>query len=637
MSKTPRSMTADQLRRAYLDFFVAQAHAEIPSAPLVPENDPTTLFTSSGMQPLIPYLLGEAHPKGKRLVDSQKSFRANDIEEIGDNRHTTFFEMLGNWSLGDYFKKEQLRWFFTFLTKELGLTPEKLFVTVYRGNEALGVPRDTESVAIWQELFGEVGIEAEVVDFADRDGMQGGRIFYYDDKKNWWSRSGVPGSMPAGEPGGPDSEMFYDFGAERGLHESSAFAAEPCHVNCDCGRFLEIGNSVFIQYQKQADGSFQLLKQQNVDFGGGFERILAVIDDEQDMFKTDLFSNLLKEIESISGQTYETGDKRAFRIIADHIRAATMLAADGVFPGSKEQGYFVRRLLRRAIRYGLMISISENFLERLVPVVAELYATAYPDVKKKQTEIIAAFSAEETKFRRTLSKGLREFDRLVSGELTAAEAFSLYETYGFPLELSQEEAAKREIKVPEDLETAFAALRDEHAASSRTASAGKFKGGLADHSETTVKYHTATHLLHAALRQELGTTVQQKGSNITVERLRFDFSFERALTSEEITKIETQINAWINADLPMVKHILPKTEALKSGAIAFFANYPDEVSVYTIGVDPVGPAHDLAKGWISKEFCGGPHVEHTGVIGPIKITKEQSAGSGIRRIYLETV
>lgn len=634
-------MTPNQLRQKYLDFFKAQGHAVIPSAPLVPENDPTTLFTGSGMQPLVPYLLGQPHPEGTRLVDSQKSFRSQDIEEVGDNRHTTFFEMLGNWSLGDYFKKEQLTWFFTFLTAELGLDPKRLFVTVFAGDEKLGIPKDDESVAIWNDLFSKHGIEAQALDMTkeyDQESVKASRIFYYPAKKNWWSRAGVPENMPAGEPGGPDSEVFYDFGAELQLHEKSAFKDEICHVNCDCGRFLEIGNSVFMQYQKQDDGSFKELPQKNVDFGGGFERLLAVIDNQMDVFQTELFTPIISHLEKLSGVSYQVeAKKHAFRVIADHIRAAVMLAADGVYPSNKEQGYFSRRLLRRAIRYGKQLGIDRPLLAELVPVVAELYRQPYPEVSEQAQVISQRFSEEEQKFNRTLDKGLREFSKLVSGrdQLTAELAFTLYETYGFPLELSVEEARSRQLAVEEGIEEKFAQAKHQHADASRTASAGKFKGGLADNSENTVKYHTATHLLHAALRKILGTHVQQKGSNITGERLRFDFSHPDALTDEQKQAVEQQINDWIAADLPVTKQIMAKTDALASGAIAFFVEkYPDEVSVYTIGRDLNGTQDE---GWISKEFCGGPHVTQTGEIGPIKLTKEQSVSAGVRRVYMELV
>jgi len=620
-------MTANELRKKYLTFFEAHQHAVVPSAAMVPENDPSTLFTGSGMQPMVPYLLGEKHPKGTRITDSQKCFRSQDIEEVGDNRHTTFFEMLGNWSLGDYFKKEQLRWFFTFLTQEVGLKPEKLFVTVFSGNESLGIGRDDESVAIWQELFKEVGIDATVGEDSEKNGLQDDRIFFFDEKKNWWSRAGVPSNMPAGEPGGPDSEVFYDFGAEQKLHEMSEFKNMKCHVNCDCGRFLEIGNSVFMQYQKQADGSFKELSQKNVDFGGGFERILAVMTDSQDMFTTALFTPLISKIEEISGKKYsEKSDvTRSFRVIADHVRAATLLAADGVFPSNKEQGYFSRRLLRRAIRFGKMIGIEQPFLAELVTVISAVYAQPYPEVAKKSAAITQAFQTEEKKFQKALEKGLRELDKIknIDGEV----AFKLYETYGFPFELTQEIAVERGDVVSEE---DFTQAKKVHADASRKASGEKFKGGLADHSEKTTQYHTATHLLHAALRKILGTHVQQKGSNITHERLRFDFSHTDALSQDEKQQVEDQVNTWISADLPVTVKTMGKKAALKSGAIAFFVEkYPNEVTVYTIGDDD-------HSGWISKEFCGGPHVSSTGEIGPVEIFKEQSASAGVRRVYLRS-
>ncbi len=618
-------MQPDELRSKYLSFFETQGHAIVPSSSLVPENDPTTLFTGSGMQPMIEYLLGAKHPKGTRIADSQKCFRSQDIEEVGDNRHTTFFEMLGNWSLGDYFKKEQLTWFFEFLTKEVGLDPNKLFVTVFRGNTELGIDRDSESVAIWKELFNSAGIEATDIDFAETKGMQGGRIFYYDETKNWWSRAGVPKNMPEGEPGGPDSEVFYDFGAERQLHENSAFKDEPCHVNCDCGRFLEIGNSVFMQFQKQADGSFKELAQKNVDFGGGFERILAVKNDTDDVFVTTVFTPIIEFLENLSGKKYsDTTVKQSFRVIADHIRAATMLAADGVFPSSKEQGYFARRLVRRSIRYAKMIGIQKPFLADLAKVIAEIYKDSYPSVSANIEKISLGLASEEKKFAKTLEKGLREVEKVTT--LTGEVAFKLYETYGFPFELSQEIAKEKGYDL--SLEE-FESAKQVHSDQSRTASAGKFKGGLQDSSEQTTRYHTATHLLHAALRKILGTHVQQKGSNITAERLRFDFSHNTALTEDEKKAVEKQINEWVQADLPVTVKTMKKEDALKSGAIAFFVEkYPDEVTVYTIGNDP-------ETNWVSKEFCGGPHVTHTGEIGPIKVVKEKASSAGIRRIYLE--
>lgn len=619
-------LTASQLRQKYLSFCEKNGHVVIPSSPLVPENDPTTLFTGSGMQPMITYLLGAKHPKGTRISDSQKCFRSQDIEEVGDNRHTTFFEMLGNWSLGDYFKKEQLNWYFNFLTKELGLDPEKLFVTVYQGNEELGIPQDNEAIELWQAIFAEHGIEAKVINKADQVGAQDGRIFTYGDK-NWWSRAGAPKNMPIGEPGGPDSEVFYDFGSELKLHENSIWKNEVCHVNCDCGRYMEIGNSVFMQYQKTNNG-FEPLPQKNIDFGGGLERTLAAVMQDPDVFNTDLFLPMITLLENISGKSYKT-DPTSFRVIADHMRAAVMLIADGVFPGNKDQGYYVRRLIRRSVRYGKKLGINHEFLTDLVPSVIEVYQDAYPVVKTKQNEITNVLAQEEKKFLRTLEKGLREFEKNLEQTkvLTAEQAFNLYETYGFPLELSLEEAKTQGLSLAEQIETAFQRIKKEHADKSRTASVGKFKGGLQDHSEITVKYHTATHLLHAALRQILGKEVSQKGSNITVERLRFDFSYPQALTVDQLKQIEDQINKWIELDLPMHKQVMQKEAALKAGALAFFVEkYPDEVNVYTVGTNPTND-------WISKELCGGPHVTHTAEIGHIELFKEQAVAAGVRRIY----
>ncbi len=618
-------MHPDDVRKKYLDFFRKQQHAILPSAPMVPENDPTTLFTGSGMQPMISYLLGEPHPKGKRIADSQRCFRSQDIEEVGDNRHTTYFEMLGNWSLGDYFKQEQLQWVFTFLTKELALDPQKLFVSVFSGSKKLNISHDQESVEIWQKLFAAAGCSTGVVKDPEKRGMtKDGRIFFFDEEKNWWSRAGVPDNMPVGEPGGPDSEVFYDFGAKLKLHENSPFADSPCHVNCDCGRFLEIGNSVFMQYQKQDDGSFAELPQMNVDFGGGFERLAAATIDNPDVFVTELFTPIILELEAISGVKYDADEKSqfAFRVIADHVRAAVMLASDGVLPANKEQGYFVRRLLRRAIRYAHDLGIKQPFLAQLVPVVAKIYVESYPQVTAQAEKIEAAFSLEEQKFQKVLEKGLRHFSSLknVDGE----SAFGLYETYGFPFELTQELAQERGLDI--DV-AAFNKAREAHAAASRSASAGKFKGGLQDTSEIATRYHTATHLLHAALRKLLGTSVQQKGSNITGKRLRFDFSHDCALTEAEITDVLAQINEWIAADLPVAKKIQQKEAALESGALAFFGEqYPDEVSVYTIGGE---------QDWISRELCGGPHVTNTAEIGQLAFIKQQAVAAGVRRIYLQ--
>lgn len=615
-------MTASELRQAYLDFFAARQHAVIPSASLVPENDPTTLFTSSGMQPLVPYLLGQPHPAGTRLVNSQKSFRSQDIEEVGDNRHTTFFEMLGNWSLGDYFKKEQLPWVFEFVTKVVGLDPHKLFVTVFAGNEQ--VPRDMESVALWKDIFSSAGVTAKDVDNAEQLGLQDGHIFYFSEKKNWWSRSGVPAAMPVGEPGGPDSEMFYDFGEELHLHEQSAWADKPCHVNCDCGRFMEIGNSVFMQYQKMEGGEFQELPQRNVDFGGGLERLLAAKNDKPDVFLTDIFATILQAVQQASGKKYTTETQREMRVIADHIRAAVMLIGDGVLPSNKEQGYVVRRLIRRAVRFGKLLGISRAFLQEVAQAVVQTYAGVYFTDSVAGEHAVQAVVQEEQKFLSTLSKGLKELEKIAV--LDGKSAFTLYETFGFPFELTEEIARERGQQVEFG---AFKAEFDKHREQSRTASKGMFKGGLADHSAEVTKYHTATHLLHAALRKILGQEVSQQGSNITAERLRFDFSFPRAMTADEIRQVEELMNQQIQANLPVNHEMMQKDTAIAEGAMAFFREkYGDEVSVYTIGVNP-------RSGWFSKELCGGPHVERTGVIGALKVVKEEAIGSGKRRIYVK--
>jgi alanyl-tRNA synthetase len=523
------------------------------------------------------------------------------------------------------------------LTQTVGLEPQRLYVTVFAGSPEIGIPRDEESVEVWQSLFAEVGIEALTVDKTVQKGLpEGGRIFFYPDTKNWWSRAGAPAKMPIGEPGGPDSEVFFDFGAHLKLHEQSRFAGQPCHVNCDCGRFLEIGNSVFMEYQKTEAG-FVKLPQQNVDFGGGFERILAAVQDDPDIFKTELFQPLIRHLERMSGQAYQDSEmvQRSFRVIADHVRAAVMLAVDGVEPGNKEQGYFARRLLRRSMRFARMVGIDKSFLGELTPVVADLYAEPYPQIKENQATIQAILESEEHKFARTLDRGLKEFDKLLQdqgetnrlgGQISPEAAFYLYETYGFPLELTLEMAREKQVKLGEsgaeaDFVIAFERSKQRHAEASRTASAGKFKGGLQDQSEQTTKLHTATHLLHQALRQVLGPHVQQAGSNITAERLRFDFTHPEKLTKDQLAHIEQIVNEEIQADLPVTIETTSLDEALKSGALAFFGErYGEKVKVYSIGD-------------FSKEVCGGPHVEHTGVLGRFQVGKEEAIGSGKRRVY----
>jgi len=629
-------MTTQELRQQYLDFFKERGHAVLPSASLLPENDPTTLFTGSGMQPMVPYLLGETHPSGTRIVDSQKCFRSQDIEEVGDNRHTTFFEMLGNWSLGDYFKEEQISWMFDFLVGHLGLDPSKLYVTCFRGNDSLGIPKDDVSAALWQDKFKEKGLDVEVVDFSERDGMQGGRIFYYDESKNWWSRAGVPGNMPVGEPGGPDTEMFWDFGESLGLHEVSQWKNEPCHVNCDCGRFLEIGNNVFMEYVKTESG-FESLPQKNVDFGGGLERVAAALNGDPDIFKIDLFGEARKKVEGLSGKVYGDNESEtyAFRVILDHIRAAVFLTADGAVPSNKDQGYFTRRLIRRAIRYAKQLGIEQNFCVDVAHAFGKTYAEAYPQLVEKKEVVVAELQKEEEKFRRTLEKGLRKFSDLTSGmqpgsQIGAVDAFDLYQSYGFPLEITVELAEEKDLKVDTE---GFKKEKQKHQSLSKQGAEKKFKGGLADHSEMSVKYHTATHLLHAATLKVLGPHAVQKGSNITPERLRFDFAHAEKLTDVQKKEIEDLVNAAIQRDYPVSFTMMSVEEAKEKGAIGLFEdNYGDQVKVYTVG-DPEKKADaDPGSDTFSREFCGGPHVEHTGVLGTFILKKEKSISSGVRRI-----
>jgi alanyl-tRNA synthetase len=612
-------MKSLELREKYLNFFRFKGHVVIPSASLIPENDPTTLFTSSGMQPMVPYLLGEKHPMGSKIVDSQKCFRAVDIEEVGDNRHTTMFEMLGNWSLGDYFKKEQIEWMFEFLTKEVGLNPKNLYITVFRGDEELKIPRDDEAVKTWQRLFEGVGINAEAIDFAEKNGMQGGRIFYYAVEKNWWSRSGVPNNMPLGEPGGPDSEMFWDFGAELKLHESSDFKDIPCHVNCDCGRFLEIGNNVFMQYVKTEKG-FELLSKGNIDFGGGLERILAAENGNPDIFKTDLFTPIISKIEEISGKKYgESASAYDMRVIADHLKAATFLISDGVVPSNTQQGYVLRRLIRRAIRFGHLLGITNNFTQKISKEVIEIYRSSYLELEKNEDNIILELEKEENKFRETLEKGLKEFNKFE--KITGTDAFNLYQSYGFPFEMTEELAREKGIAIDKNK---FEEELRKHQKLSRTASAGMFKGGLADDNVETAKLHTAAHLMLGGLRKVLGDSVFQKGSNITAERLRFDFSYPEKMTNEQKEMVEKFVNEAILADIVVLREEMLLSEAKSIGAMGVFdAKYGEKVTVYTIQKDEMV---------FSREICGGPHVERTGSLGHFKIQKEESSSAGVRRI-----
>ena len=620
-------MNTQEIRQKYLEFCQRNGHAIIERAPLILHNDPTTLFTGSGMQPLLPYLLGQDHPQGTRLADSQTCLRAQDIEDVGDNRHTTFFEMLGNWSMGEYFKRQQIEWFFDFLTEIVGLDPHKIYVSCFIGDDKNNIPRDDEAAQIWQEVFAKKGIEAKIVELdsaenGDKLGMQGGRIFFYNDKENWWSRGGGIDSTPIGDPCGPDSEVFYDFGEQH--HDASFGQAHPAS---DSGRFMEIGNQVFMQYRRLDDGSFEPLKRKNVDFGGGLERIAAAAIDSPDVFKISLLQPIIRKLESLSGKEYAT-HTASMRVIADHLRAAVFLAVDGCVPSNKEQGYVMRRLLRRAIRYSFDLGIEQNFLEEVVPVIADLYEADFPEVKENREQIIAVLVKEEKAFRQTLRKGLRQMQQYIDDGLTGEELFTLYDTFGFPVELSTEEAYKQGIKLSDNWRAEFDARMAEQRQRSKTARKGQFSGGLEGHDPIDLKYHTATHLLGAALRKVLkAPDLQQHGSNITSERLRFDFNHDK-LTLEEKQAVEDQVNAWIDADLPVSFAVYPTDEALKMGAIgAFGERYGDKVKVYSIGE---------GDNIVSFEVCGGPHVEHTGILAEggkrFKITKEESSSAGIRRI-----
>ncbi len=637
-------MTAQEIRKAYLDFFEKKGHAVVPRAQLVPKDDPTTLFTGSGMQPLLPYLLGEKHPKGTRLVNSQTCLRAQDIDEIGDNRHTTFFEMLGNWSLGDYFKKQQIRWFFEFLVGEVGLDPNRIYVSCFIGNEKAGIPKDTESAEIWQDLFSEQGIDNKIVEIGsasngNKVGMQGGRIFYYDDGENWWSRGGGIDNTPIGDPCGPDSEVFYDFGEE--LHDETKWGK--AHPANDSGRFMEIGNQVFMQYKRTEKG-FEELPNQNVDFGGGLERISAVAINSSDIFKISIIWPIIEKLQQLSGKEYQENTE-AMRIIADHLRAAMFLAVDGVVPSNKEQGYVMRRLMRRAILKAFNLGIEQNFVQEIVSVIANMYKNDFPEVLEKEEEIIVILVKEEKAFKQTLRKGLREFEKLAKGReypmsypatigggtLNGTIVFKLYDTYGFPAELSIEQAKKDGVSLDDNWRKQFDAKMKEQRERSRTATKGIFKGGLGGQTLQHKKYHTATHLMYQALRDVLGDHVVQRGSNITEERLRFDFSHPDKMTEEQKQQVEKIVNEQIAKDLKITWAEYPTSEATgKLGVLGQFGDrYGATVKVYKMISD------DSDKPF-SFEICGGPHVDHTLQLAEgskkFKIIKEQSSSAGIRRI-----
>ena len=589
-----KDITAKQLRTMWTQFFSERGHAVIPSASLIPENDPTVLFTTAGMHPLVPYLLGEKHPAGVRLCDVQKCVRTGDIDEVGDDSHCTFFEMLGNWSLGDYFKDEMIRWSWEFLTDEkyLGIDPNTLSVSVFAGDE--DCPRDEQSAAIWKQC-----------------GLPEDRIFYLPKKNNWWGPAGVTG------PCGPDTEMFIDMGKPK--------CSPECSPACDCGKYLEIWNNVFMQYNKKADGTFEPLKQKNVDTGMGLERTLAILQGKKTVYETDVFRPIIAGIEQLAGVTYGSTPEvtRAIRIIADHVRTATFMIGDekGIAPSNVDQGYILRRLIRRAIRFARQLEMTAP-LSKVAAIVVDEYAEPYPELKANAARITEELDREQERFEKTLQNGIREFEKLchylVGDTVSGKAAFRLYDTYGFPIEMTVELAKERNLKVNvEGFEAAFA----EHQQKSHAGAEQKFKGGLADHTEATARLHTATHLMHRALKTVLhDENVNQKGSNITEERLRFDFSFDRPLTQEEIAQVEKLVNEAIAADVPVVCEEMTVDEARAKGAVGLFASkYGEKVKVYSMGK-------------YSTEICGGPHASRTGELGKFRIVKEQSSSAGVRRI-----
>ncbi len=622
-------MNANEIRKKFLDFQVKHGHKVIPPAPLVLENDPTTLFTGSGMQPLLPYLLGQPHPEGVRLADSQPSMRLQDIEDVGDPRHTTVFEMLGNWSLGDYFKEEQITNYFEFLTKEIGLDPEKIFVTCFIGNEKYGIPKDTEAAEIWQRVFKEAGIDAKIAEIGsaeegDKRGIKPGeRIFFYNDKENWWSRGGGIETTPLGDPCGPDSEVFYDFGEDKQDVEKYGKS----HPASDGARFMEIGNQVFMQYKRNEDGTFSELEKKNVDFGGGLERLAAAAIGSFDVFKISLMAPIIEKLEEMSHKKYDNNTDE-MRIIADHLRGAYLLAAQGLVPSNKAQGYALRRLVRRAILRALDLGIGQEFLAEIIPIIAENYEELSDDILPNRAKVLDILTVEEAAFRKTINKGVRELQKLAKENriLTGADLFRLQDTYGFPLELSVEEVYKMGLELSKQYQDEFEAALNEQRERSKTASKGMFKGGLSDTSDQTVKYHTACHLLLAALQKEISPEISQRGSNLTPERLRFDFNVDHKLTPEELKRLEDLVNQWIEADLPVVYNEYDKDYAFDEMHAngSFRDRYPDRVTVYTIGIEDNEP--------VSVEICGGPHVTRTGELGRFKIQKEESSSAGVRRI-----
>lgn len=603
-------MTARELRQKYLDFFESKGHAVIPSAPLVPENDPTVLFTTAGMHPLVPFLMGEKHPLGTRLVNVQKCVRTGDIDDVGDNRHNTFFEMLGNWSLGDYFKKEAIEWSFEFITSEkwLGFDPRRLYVTVFEGDD--DAPLDQESINIWKEQFQKAGVEAEVAG-AEKKVSENHRIIPLGKDDNWWG--------PAGETGpcGPCTEMFYDVSPENG-----PLTGKFENLVNDF-RLLEFWNDVFMEYNKKKDGTFERMKQQNVDTGMGLERVAVIAGGKDNIFDTEIFQPLIRKIEELSGKDYlEEENQSSMRIIADHIKSATFMIADGVQPSNVERGYILRRLIRRAVRQGKILGIENELSRDIAGVVIQEYGAAYPELAKNKDKIFEELELEETRFKQTLEKGLKKIKEVIAEsrkteKISGNEAFMLFSTYGFPLELTREIAKEHGIGVDEE---GFHEEFKKHQELSRTASGGMFKGGLADAGEKSARLHTATHLLLAALRKVLGENVLQKGSNITAERLRFDFSHDRKMTPEEIQEVEKLVNEAIVKDIPVKCEEMTLEEAQKAGAMGVFGEkYGDKVKVYSILE-------------LSREICGGPHATSTIELGKFKIIKEEASSAGVRRI-----
>ena len=590
-----KKMTSGELRSMWLNFFKSKGHAVIPSASVIPENDPTVLFTTAGMHPLVPYLLGSKHPAGTRLTDVQKCIRTGDIDEVGDASHLTFFEMLGNWSLGDYFKKEMIAWSWEFLTSPeyLGLDKDKLAFTVFEGEG--DIPRDEEAANYWME-----------------NGVKKENIYFLPREHNWWGPAGQTG------PCGPDTEMF--------IIKDQPPCGPNCSPACSCGRFLEIWTDVFMQYNKPADGQYVPMAKKNVDTGMGLERTVCTLNGCKTVYETDAFTNIIAKISELSGKHYDDDEAttRAFRIVADHLRTSTFIMGDprGVSPSNVDQGYVLRRLIRRAVRFGMELGMQEGFTAEIGKVVIDQYAEVYPELKQNEAFVLEQFKLEETRFARTLRQGEREFEKAVSrmGESKVIDgmvAFNLYATYGFPIEMTRELAREHGLTVDEaGFEKHFA----EHQKSSHAGAEQRFKGGLADSSAQSARLHTATHLLHAALRRVLGDEVAQKGSNITPERLRFDFSFGRKVTKDELAQVEALVNEWIKADVPVVMTETTVEDAKKEGAIGLFeSKYGERVRMYTMGE-------------YSKEICGGPHASHTGELVSFKILKEESSSAGVRRI-----